>query len=101
RYIVQNYDEGDRIFLFGFSRGAYTVRALCGLINNCGIVRRPDARLIAQAWKIYKSPTHANHPNGDDAVKFRSDHSHPSRDVHFVGVWDTVGALGIPVSLMG
>ncbi|MBA4743513.1 MAG: DUF2235 domain-containing protein [Azoarcus sp.] len=101
RYIVQNYEEGDRIFLFGFSRGAYTVRALCGLINNCGIVRRPDARLIAQAWHIYKNPKADFHPSGKAAVKFRDDHSHPSRAVHFVGVWDTVGALGIPVSLMG
>ena len=101
RYIVQNYAHGDRIFLFGFSRGAYTVRALSGLINNCGIVKRADARLIAEAWKIYKSPTARNHPDGDSAVKFRADHSHPSRAVHFVGVWDTVGALGVPVSLMG
>ena len=37
RYIVQNYSPGDELFLFGFSRGAYTVRSLCGLINNCGV----------------------------------------------------------------
>ena len=43
RYIVQNYAPGDRLFFFGFSRGAYTARALCGLINNCGILRRPQA----------------------------------------------------------
>jgi uncharacterized protein (DUF2235 family) len=41
RYIVQNYTPGDEIWLFGFSRGAYTVRSLCGLINNCGILKRP------------------------------------------------------------
>ena len=40
RYIVQNYSPGDELFLFGFSRGAYTVRSLCGLINNCGILKR-------------------------------------------------------------
>ena len=101
RYIVHNYAPGDRIFLFGYSRGAYTVRALCGLINNCGIVRRTDARLIAHAWRIYKSPARKNHPNGDAAIAFRDAHSHPSRAVSFVGVWDTVGALGIPFSLMG
>ena len=95
RYIVQNYTEGDRIFLFGFSRGAYTVRALSGLINNCGILKRADARLIAEAWKIYKSPTGRNHPDGEAAEQFRADHSQPSRAVHFVGVWDTVGALGV------
>ena len=98
---MHNYAPGDRIFLFGYSRGAYTVRALCGLINNCGIVRRADARLIARAWRMYKSPAKKNHPNGEAAMAFRQAHSHESRAVHFVGVWDTVGALGIPFSLMG
>jgi len=101
RYIVQNFNKNDKIFLFGFSRGAYTVRALCGLINNCGIVKRADAQLIQQAWKIYKSKRGINHPDGASAVQFRRDHCHVSRNVHFVGVWDTVGALGIPFSLMG
>lgn len=101
RYIIQNYAPGDIIYLFGFSRGAYTVRALSGLINNCGILKREDARLISQAWKIYKSPTKTNHPAGKAACKFRADYSHASRDIHFIGVWDTVGALGIPFSIMG
>ena len=101
RYIVQNYDPGDKIYLFGFSRGAYTVRALSGLINNCGILQRPDARLITEAWQIYKSPAKKNHPSGVAARAFREQHSHPSRAVHFIGVWDTVGALGVPFSLMG
>lgn len=108
RYIVQNYAPGDKIFLFGFSRGAYTVRALCGLINNCGILKRPHARLIARAWRIYKSTQKKYSPKGDDAKKFRIDYCHPSRKVEhasstieFVGVWDTVGALGIPFSLLG
>ncbi len=101
RYIVQNYASGDKIFLFGFSRGAYTVRALCGLINNCGIPKRPDAKYIAQAWRIYKSASKTNRPDGDDAKEFRASHCHQSRNVHFVGVWDTVGSLGIPFSLMG
>ncbi|MEX0964581.1 MAG: DUF2235 domain-containing protein [Pseudohongiellaceae bacterium] len=101
RYIVQNYSHGDKIYLFGFSRGAYTVRALCGLINNCGIVKRPDARRIVEAWDIYKSASKKNHPDGDNAVEFRSKYSYVSKKVHYVGVWDTVGALGIPFSLMG
>ena len=92
RYIVQNYAANDKIFLFGFSRGAYTVRALSGLINNCGILKRPDARLISDAWKIYKSPLAKNHPDGEASSLFRGDHCHQSRRVHFVGVWDTVGA---------
>lgn len=101
RYIVQNYHPGDHIYLFGFSRGAYTVRALSGLINNCGILKRPFANRIESAWKIYKSTAAKNHPRGDNAEAFRQSYCHPSRQVHFVGVWDTVGALGIPFSFMG
>ena len=101
RYIVQNYSPGDEIFLFGFSRGAYTVRSLCGLIYNCGIVKRPDARLIQAAFDHYKKPGKAYHPDGEKSVEFRAQHSHPGRNVKFVGVWDTVGALGIPFSFLG
>jgi uncharacterized protein (DUF2235 family) len=101
RYIVQNYSPGDEIYLFGFSRGAYTVRCLCGLINNCGIVTRPDAKLIQQAFDHYKMKTQPFSPDGDRSVAFRLQHSHPSREVAFVGVWDTVGAMGIPLSFLG
>lgn len=101
RYIVQNYTPGDEIYLFGFSRGAYTVRSLCGLINNCGILKRPDARLIEAAFAHYKRPGRAYHPDGEASLKFRAQHAHRSRRVRFVGVWDTVGALGIPISFLG
>lgn len=101
RYIVQNYAPGSRIYLFGFSRGAYTVRSLCGLINNCGILKRPDARLIQTAFDHYKRKGEAYKPSGQASVRFRRDHSHASREVHFVGAWDTVGALGVPISLLG
>ncbi|WP_137226089.1 DUF2235 domain-containing protein [Shewanella sp. MEBiC00475] len=101
RYIVQNYSAGDEIYLFGFSRGAYTVRCLCGLINNCGIVTRPDAKLIQHAFEHYKMKTKPFSPEGERSVQFRQQHSHPSREVEFVGVWDTVGAMGIPLSFLG
>lgn len=101
RYIVQNYAPGDEIHLFGFSRGAYTIRCLCGLINNCGIVTRPDAELIQQAFDHYKKSSKPWAPGGDKAIAFRERHAHPDRDVHFVGVWDTVGAMGIPISFLG
>ncbi|MFB2720072.1 DUF2235 domain-containing protein [Shewanella xiamenensis] len=101
RYIVQNYSPGDEIYLFGFSRGAYTVRCLCGLINNCGILKRPDARLIQQAFDHYKKSSAPFAPSGDKSVEFRQKHSHESREIKFVGVWDTVGAMGIPISFLG
>lgn len=101
RYIVQNFTPGTDIYLFGFSRGAYTVRSLCGLINNCGILKRPDARLIQQAFEHYKKTGDPWKPSGAKSVEFRNAHSHASREIRFVGAWDTVGALGLPFSLMG
>ncbi|NKF49928.1 DUF2235 domain-containing protein [Shewanella sp. WXL01] len=101
RYIVQNYEAGDQIYLFGFSRGAYTVRCLCGLINNCGIVKRADAKLIQQAFDHYKTQAKSYAPDGAKSLQFRAQYSHQSRQIHFVGVWDTVGAMGIPSSLLG
>ncbi len=101
RYIVQNYSPGDELYLFGFSRGAYTVRCLCGLINNCGIIKRPDASLIQKAFKHYKRNGAACAPEGKESIKFRNQHSHDSREIKFVGVWDTVGAMGIPISFLG
>lgn len=101
RYIVQNYEPGAEIFLFGFSRGAYTIRSLCGLINNCGILKRPDAALIEQAFANYKKVSDKWAPKGEAAQRFRERHAHPSRGIRFAGAWDTVGALGIPFSLLG
>ncbi|MCH8313757.1 MAG: DUF2235 domain-containing protein [Nitrospinae bacterium] len=101
RYIVQNYSPGDKIFLFGFSRGAYTIRSLCGLINNCGIIKRPDASLIQKAFNHYKRSGTAYAPEGNESINFRNQYSHESREIKFVGVWDTVGAMGIPISFLG
>ncbi len=101
RYIVQNYSPGDELFLFGFSRGAYTVRSLCGLINNCGILKRPDARLIQTAFDHYKRQEDEYAPEGTKSIAFRKRHAHPSKEVRFLGVFDTVGALGIPFSWLG
>lgn len=101
RYIVQNYSPDDELYLFGFSRGAYTIRCLCGLINNCGILKRPDAPLIQKAFDHYKNPDPDYAPKGKESIQFRDKYAHESREVKFVGVWDTVGAMGIPVSFLG
>ena len=101
RYIVQNYSPGDDIFLFGFSRGAYTVRSLCGMINNCGILKRPHANRIEQAFGLYKKPGKTHKPSGENSIEFRRAYSHNNSKVRFIGVWDTVGAMGIPISFLG
>ena len=101
RYIVQNYSDGDGIFLFGFSRGAYTVRSLSGLIYNCGIIKRENAKLINKAFEHYKNPNVEYKPSGSKSIEFRENYSNLYRDISFIGVWDTVGALGIPFSVLG
>lgn len=100
RYIVHNYDAGDEIFLFGFSRGAYTVRCLAGLINNCSILKKENENRIVEAYNLYKNPNEK--PDGDYSEKFRKKYSVVEKSpIHFVGVWDTVGALGLPKSVFG
>ncbi len=104
RFIVEQYRPGDYLYLFGFSRGAYTVRSLAGLIRNSGIIRRDrfpagEARdaAIAAAWALYRHRGQDTTPVAEKAVDFRARHSHPDFRITCMGVWDTVGALGIPV----
>ena len=101
------FEPGDRIFLFGFSRGAYTARSLAGLIGLCGIPKGGEDNVgeIAQrAFRIYRLGPRARR-RGEKARGHIKKHSHedqegrPVNAIHFVGVWDTVGALGIPLAL--
>lgn len=98
KFIVWNYEPGDELFLFGFSRGAYTARSLAGLIRNCGILKNNDLTLINQAYDIYRDRNDpAKNPNGEEAMAFKAKYCFAEKQIKFVGVWDTVGALGIPV----
>jgi uncharacterized protein (DUF2235 family) len=63
RYIVQNFSVGDELYFFGFSRGAYTIRSFFGLINNCGVLQRPYAFLIQEAFEHYKHISKAYEPS--------------------------------------
>lgn len=89
-WLVRTFRDGDRIFLFGFSRGAYTARSLAGMISLCGLVT--DEAQIEEADEVYRN---AFDKKGLDAARaFREGKRTPR--VRFIGVWDTVGALGIP-----
>lgn len=102
RFIVHNYQQGDQLFFFGFSRGAYTVRSLAGLIRNCGLLKRQYADKIPDAYKLYRKRSKSSSPNADQAFKFRQDYAVADiTQIEFVGVWDTVGSLGIPVPFWG
>lgn len=102
RFLVHNYDKGDKLYLFGFSRGAYTVRSLAGLIGNCGILRNAHADKIASAYSLYRRRSKASSPANAESTEFRRRYAvAPRSPVHFVGVLDTVGALGIPAPFLG
>lgn len=108
RWLCGRYHPGDRIFLFGFSRGAFTVRCLGGMIGRCGLLdlsglsdQEVWKRVEAAYQKGYREKVaYADRPQWAGNWPF---HSSGVGDgvvgVHFVGVWDTVGALGIPNDL--
>jgi uncharacterized protein (DUF2235 family) len=109
-FLNLNYEPGDHIYLFGFSRGAYTVRSLAGLLRKCGVLRRAHVDKARAALDIYRH----RELSADSllAARFRSAHAvawprltndgatigTPPVDLRitYLGVWDTVGALGIP-----
>jgi len=100
RFLVHNYEKGDEIFVFGFSRGAYTVRSLTGLINNCGILKGQESNRIEEAFSVYKNKRHK--PKDDFSVAWRKKYSLNHKvKINFVGVWDTVGSMGLPFSIFG
>lgn len=92
-FLCRHYEPGDRIYLFGFSRGAYTARSLVGLIHNSGIVR--DKAMIPAAFALYREKNDWAKPGSVKSRIFRAQNSHEAT-VEFLGVWDTVGTLGIP-----
>ena len=97
RFLMLNYEPGDEIFLFGFSRGAYTARSLAGMVRKCGILQLRHALRYRDAIALYCDESH---PNDTQAQDFRGQCSITGTDaipIRFIGVWDTVGSLGIPV----
>lgn len=102
RFLTVNYQPGDQLYFFGFSRGAFTVRSLCGLIRNSGILRLDAIDRVDDAFALYRSGAATAHPNAREALLFRR--TWAVEDItapHFIGVWDTVGALGNPLRLNG
>jgi uncharacterized protein (DUF2235 family) len=101
RFLADAYEPGDDLFLFGFSRGAYTARSLAGLIRNCGLLRREHADQVDAAFAFYRDRTSVTHPRSLASEIFRRMYSYDASEIYFIGVWDTVGALGIPTDLPG
>ncbi|RBM21088.1 hypothetical protein DI005_12195 [Prauserella sp. PE36] len=98
-FLVHHYEPGDELFFFGFSRGAYTARSTVGFIVNCGILRPQHADRLGEAYELYRDRDRASAPGRERAIRFRASFAHEEQtSVRFLGVWDTVGALGIPLS---
>lgn len=96
-FLAQNYEPGDKIFVFGFSRGAFTARSLVGFIGGCGLLKRRKLADLPKAWAYYRTEKERT-PLGF-CEKCESD-CHHEPEIAFLGVWDTVGALGIPTTFL-
>jgi hypothetical protein len=98
RFLALNYEPGDEIFVFGFSRGAYTARSLVGMIGRVGLLTRDAlvADKLPEAIARYQRTSPGKAQFGESDAEFRRDHCHRDAAVHLLGVFDTVGALGVP-----
>jgi len=93
-FLCRHYRDGDRIFLFGFSRGAYTVRVLAGLIYLVGLLREHQINFAGYALKAYKKAEQGN--DYRVAREFAEVVLPQCVPIHFVGVWDTVASVIVP-----
>ncbi|MGR3341669.1 MAG: DUF2235 domain-containing protein [Paracoccaceae bacterium] len=98
QFIFDNFEVGDQIYLFGFSRGAATVRSLSSFIEAFGILPKSRRKLISQAYEIYKTKDKGKRQNKTD--DFHDRHHTMWTKVKFLGVWDTVAALGVPFPVL-
>ena len=98
-FLMDNFQENDRLFLFGFSRGSLTVRALAGMLHACGLLAPGNENMIPYAFEQYLSsfPDRNKKPgelDGKDlAARFKATYSRPCVP-WFMGLWDTVTSIG-------
>ncbi|KAF2676178.1 hypothetical protein K458DRAFT_192774 [Lentithecium fluviatile CBS 122367] len=105
KFIVQHFTLEHEIWMFGFSRGSFTIRCVAGMINNCGIINKKaiepgqsiDA-LCQEVYRTYRSPLDVDHPKSPRCIAFRKSKSihQTTQPIRFMGLIDTVGGLGIP-----
>lgn len=111
-FLAQNYvpahkdDRGkdvpaDEIFLFGYSRGAFAARSLTGLLGSAGLLKRQSLQHLTTAWSYYRDFRNRSPQDFVRRYASRKIETHEEIAVNFLGVWDTVGALGIPVGVLG
>ncbi len=105
RYLMHEYEKGDRLFLFGFSRGAFTVRVLAGMLQGVGLLRSGSENMLPYCWESYREiPTTEDTSAGNEtpeeilikrgADTLRQSFTQPC-PIEFLGLWDTVGSVGM------
>jgi len=98
RYLMQHYTRRDEVYIVGFSRGAYTARALAGLLATYGLLCRGNEGHLPYAWRSYLERTRRQKAINRHSVipdtTFRDTFSHPDFSIRFVGLWDTVSSVG-------
>jgi uncharacterized protein (DUF2235 family) len=95
RFLVYNFEPVDEIYMFGFSRGAFTVRTLAGFMNKVGLIQKGDDYYVPDLYDCYEQSKGPGTPEWGAAfhnIKV----PRPCPPIRFIGVWDTVGALGAP-----
>lgn len=101
--LALRYEPGDKIYIFGYSRGAFSARSLASLINKCGILSRAHLEKTLDAFRLFRDPR--SEPDGPEATEFRlrfcaHDQEGESRDyrpsIAYLGIFDTVGVRGVP-----
>lgn len=95
--LASRYRPGDRIYLFGYSRGAYAVRSLAGFIDRVGLLKAHEAteRQIKIAYRHYQTD-----PTTPTAHRFARAYCHKAVPIEFLGVWDTVAAVGLHMPIV-
>ena len=105
RYLMATYEEGDKVFLFGFSRGAFTVRVLAGMLHGVGLLNKGTENMLPYVWNHYRGirilPETATDAErqaawacSDATEVLRANFTRPC-PVAFLGPWDTVGSVGM------
>lgn len=91
RYLMAQYQPGDTLYLFGFSRGAYAARVLAGMLSKVGLLHAGFDEMVRFAWETYVDPA-----NKEAATAFRQHYCREIPGVRFLGLFDTVSAIGLP-----
>lgn len=95
RNILYNFEPNDEIYMFGFSRGAFTVRSLAGFMKLVGLLQKDDDYYLPEIYDCYEQRKGPGTPEWQHAFH-RVKGTLPCPPIRFIGVWDTVGALGAP-----